>query len=67
MRRLQTGHEIKERFEENRRDVEKVFGEMGDVILAYVFGSIASGDVGKLSDIDFGVYFGEEAGEGRLS
>jgi len=63
MRRLQTGHEIKERFGENRRDVRKVFGEMEDVVLAYVFGSIASGDVGKLSDIDFGVYFGEEVEE----
>jgi predicted nucleotidyltransferase len=63
VRRLSTGYEIKQRFEESRSEVEEVFECEELVVLAYVFGSIASGDVGKLSDIDFGVYFGEEAEE----
>ncbi len=67
MRGLSTSYEIKQRFEESRSGAEGIFLESREkVFLAHVFRSIASGNVGKLSDIDFGVYFGEEVEEGRL-
>ncbi|MFB6209196.1 MAG: nucleotidyltransferase domain-containing protein [Candidatus Nanohaloarchaea archaeon] len=60
MRQLQNGKRIKERFRENRNEIVEVFEETEGVELAYVFGSMVEGEVGRLSDIDFGIYLREE-------
>lgn len=66
MRRKISGPQIAEKFEENREEIESVFEELEGIELAYLFGSMVEGGVGKLSDIDFAVYLSEEAAESSL-
>ncbi len=48
------GEELYQRFRERRDDVVEVVDRQG-VVVAYVFGSASSGDIGPLSDIDMAV------------
>ncbi len=40
-------------------DVRRIFQDDGDIKLAYLFGSQATGDTGPLSDYDFAIYIDE--------
>ncbi len=52
------GRKLLDKYKNHKGDLEAIFQEK-EVLLAYVFGSVAREEVGPLSDIDFAVYFEE--------
>jgi predicted nucleotidyltransferase len=50
---------MKKLIEKNKKKLEKIFKKEG-VVLAYLFGSVARGKMGPLSDIDIAVLFSEK-------
>lgn len=65
MAKTRSGDELKRRFEEGRDELAKVFESEDSVSLAYVFGSMARGEAGTLSDVDLAVYLDESVPEDR--
>ncbi|MCS7201744.1 MAG: nucleotidyltransferase domain-containing protein [Dictyoglomus sp.] len=50
---------MKEKILEKKEEIKKIFEEKG-VILAYIFGSFAKGNISNLSDIDVAILFSED-------